>query len=67
MLSSAVFSAGESAGDATMRPRRCPGMQYDLENENRCTKVCRQDQERGRMGSGAGCVGDGGFSIQGGG
>ncbi len=38
-----------SAGEAQTRPRRCPGMQYDLEKEKRWMKVLRQDQSAGRL------------------
>lgn len=54
--SSAVVSAGWSAGDAQTRPRRCPGMQYDLENENRWMSVVRHAQSTGRSGALAGCA-----------
>ena len=31
------------SGEATIAPSRCPGRQYDLENEKRWIKVERQE------------------------
>ncbi len=54
MLSNAVLRMGESSEEVTIAPRRWPGMQYDLEKENKWMKVERQFQELGRAGEGSG-------------
>ena len=35
-------------GEATMAPSRCPGRQYDLENEKRWMNVERQEVDANR-------------------
>ena len=42
MVSSMDLREVRRRGEATMAPSRCPGRQYDLENEKRWIKVERQ-------------------------
>lgn len=43
MVSSMDLREVRRRGEATMAPSRCPGRQYDLENEKRWIKVERQE------------------------
>ena len=56
--SSAVQSAVPNVGEAQTRPSRCPGIQYDLENEKRWTNVVRQCQSVGPWATDAGVGGE---------